>query len=344
MFYYAGFYLLTSLLFVLSQIQRSKAILYLVLLIAFFFSAFRYDAGYDFFNYLQLIKYETGASFERLEPLNKIIINYSRSLDFPHLYYIVTSFIYVLFMALGFREFKSISVITISSMLFFIGAYLTSFDIIRQMVAVSLVFYSLSLLINKKIIIGLLFFTLAVGFHKSSLLLIGIYIYFILINSKKYPIIFYLIAIIVAYFSTGLLVLIGDYTGLYQGYFTKGGNDTGILIYIMLLIYTASLLFFASICKTITTKFWLFFNLFFLGILIYTALLQYGYFATRISYFLFPFGFLAWDELIKSTSKNKIFLSIYNYAFSSVVFISMLIISSGSERAPLLNYTFYFMS
>ena len=150
MAYYVFFYIFSGFLFFLNKLLKSNLYLYFLLFFAFLFSALRYDAGYDFFNYLDLIQNEENAGFQRLEFINKLIITYSRKFEFSQLYYIVTSFFYILFMALGFKQAKNFNVITISSMLFFIGSYLTAFDIIRQMVSVAIIFYATLLYINKK--------------------------------------------------------------------------------------------------------------------------------------------------------------------------------------------------
>lgn len=344
MFYYVGFYMLTSTLFIFNNVLKNKVFIWSVVLVAFLFSAFRYDAGYDFFSYLKLIEYERGPSFQRLEIFNKIIMDFSRNLDYPQLYFIFTSFIYILFMALGFRRAQNFNAITVSSMLFFIGAYLTSFDIVRQMVAVSIVFYAMTLLMTRSMLFGFLLILLAAGFHKSAFLFLGLPIYYMVVGSKKFNIIMYFIAILIALVSTQLLIIISQKTNLYTNYFVTGGNETGGKIYLMLLVYTFSLLFFSEVCKTSSKKFWQYFNLFFLGVLIYTALLDYGYFATRIAYFLFPFGFLAWSELIKSSSTNKLIMSMYVYLFSSLIFFLTLYVSASSDIVPLLNYRFYFFN
>src|SRR5690554_2355035 len=101
MIYYSIFYILINGLFGLSKVIKSNFFIFLSIFIAFLFSALRYNAGYDFFNYYHLVAFEEGASFERLEIFNRYLILMSRWMDFPQFYFIATSGIYVFFMTKG---------------------------------------------------------------------------------------------------------------------------------------------------------------------------------------------------------------------------------------------------
>lgn len=320
MFYYLSFYVISITFNYLSGLKRNSNWLYWSVFFAFIFSALRYDAGYDFFSYLDLINGVGASSYERLEYLNRVIIEIARYFDEPQIYFALTSFLYLLFMMLGFKRLGEFTGVTLILTLFFIGGFLTSFDIIRQMVAVSLVFYAISLYLTKSKIVGFLFVIPAFLFHQSALIFFGIILFILLFSGRQMSIFFYVFALIAAYFSTKIFVELSYVFGLYSSYFEKGGNDTGGGIYILLLFFIFSLYLISKLKKIQSINFWLYFNLFFLGLLIYTALLPYGYFATRISYYLFPWGFVAYSLLINISLKNKNLIKFFVYFISSIVF------------------------
>lgn len=342
MIYYISFYFISIILLLLNEIYKSKIFIYILLIISFVFSALRYDAGYDYFSYLNLITYGKNFSFENIEFLNKYLIEISRYLSYPQAYYIITSFIYILFMSLGFYNLNKLDSITIVMFIFFIGSYLTSFDIIRQMVAVSIIFYATTNLIRKKYIISIFFSFVAYGFHRSSIAFIPIILFFYFFSQKKYGLLTYFSFFIISILSSNFIIEILEITGFYYSYISSGGNDTGEKTYLML-CFIVFALFVLSKTKEQTKFFWISFNLFFLGFLAYTIFLPFGYFATRISYFLFPWGFVAWSELISNSKNNKIPLKIFIYIFSTSIFFLTLYISSFATENPYLNYSFYFL-
>lgn len=343
MVYYLSFFVLVNIHFVMSSVTKSKWFLFFIVFIAFLFSALRYDAGYDYFNYMGLIIDGNTVDFQRLELLNQYIILLARYFKSPQLYFSVTSFLYLLFMVLGLRNYKSFSITSLTILFLFIGFYLTSFDIIRQMVACAIVFYASSLIFKKKYIYSIIFFIVAYFFHKSAL--VSLLILILLKTAKKeFHVALYLSIFALAFFSTKILILLSEYFKLYAGYFASGGNDTGGKIYFLILFFLIAAYLFAKIIKTKNTTFWMSFNIFFVGILLYTALLPFGYFATRITYYFFPWIAIAFTKLYESSSKNKKAIYSFVYLISTFSYLVMLYVSSSNPRNPLLNYQFFFLN
>ncbi|WP_131798752.1 EpsG family protein, partial [Aliarcobacter thereius] len=220
MIYYISFFVFINLYLILSNIYKSRIFLYPVLFFAFVFSALRYDAGYDYFSYLNIIITEEG--LQRLEYFNRLIIELSNYLNFPQLYFIITSFLFILFMTLGFKQFKQFNYVTVYLMLFFIGSYITSFDIVRQMVSVSILFYAISLFINKGYFSSIIFFLIAVNFHKASLIFIPIVLFLIIINSKEFKTWLYIVLVFMSIYLIDIFIVLSEITGLYTHYFITG--------------------------------------------------------------------------------------------------------------------------
>jgi len=342
MIYYLGFAAFSIVSLVLTEVFRTKIFLYVLLIFAFLFSALRYDAGYDFFSYMNLISEAEGASFDRLEFINKFLIGVARYVNVPQLYFVVTSFIYLVFMILGFRHVKSVNSVTVAMLLFFIGSYLTSFDIIRQMSAVAIVFYATTRLLTKDYFVSFLLAFAAFGLHRSAVIFIFIFMFYVLVRDRRFGLCSYIFFFALSIFSFKFAVQILQAAGLYTSYIESGGNDSGGKIYLMLGFMVFALLLLAK-TKDQTRLFWVGFNLFFLGFLIYTVFLPFGYFVTRVSYFLFPWGFVAWSELIYGSTKNRMLLICFIWIFSLVIFFLTLYVSFQSARNPYLNYRFFFM-
>lgn len=343
MAYYLFFYMFTTILLLMESVSKNKILLILVLISAFFFSALRFDAGYDYFSYLNLIVFETGVSFDRLEFLNKPIILISRKFQIPQIYFIITSFIYIYAMALGLKESKSFTGISLLLLLFFVGSYLSSFDIVRQMVAASIIFYATSLVINKKYIASGFLFLIAMGFHKSSIIYL-IILTFVFFFKKERSFIFYTIFLASSLLLLNPIISILASRNFYYSYIESGGNESGNNIYILIVFYFFTLLILAKLINIKLELFWKALNLFFLGVILYTVFLPYGYFVTRISYYLIPWSFVAWSLLYETTIKNKRFIYIIIFLISSFSYFIALYISSFNPRDPLLNYSLFFLS
>lgn len=342
MIYYTLFYLVLNALIAFDKIVKGKAGLYALLVVSFLFSALRYDAGYDYFNYLGLILYETGFAIERVEYFNRLIISISRELNFPQFFFIVSSLLYVLFMAKGLMENKALNALSVSIFLLYVGCYLASFDIIRQMVAAAIIFYGATVFFKKKYMLGCACYLFGMGFHKSSIIFFFIIAVAFLFR-KKQNLLCYVLILIASSLSTQLLVNMLERFGFYYHYIEAGGSETGGKIYLLVLLSLLMLYFLARVVRVESEAFWRAFNLFFVGVALYTALIPFGYFVTRITYYFFPWFAVAFGLLYQESAVNKRVVFVSGYTLSSMTFFAMLYVSMGDPRNPLLNYSFYFM-
>lgn len=342
MIYYSVFYAFIMYLVFFSESYRNRRVLYIAAAAAFVFSALRYDAGYDYFSYVHLILYETGASLERLEYLSKALMLISRKAEMPQLFFAVTSFIYVFFTVSALRKNDEFTSVSLMVLLFFIGCYLTSFDIVRQMVAVSIIFYAVTIFLSGRIYLSLVCFMLAFGFHKSALIYFPI-LFFFYFNQRERAAAVYIAIVLASAVLTGPAVSILKYFDLYYGYIEAGGSEGGYKIYLLVLFFWMSLLLFAKAIKVDDRLFWMSFNLFFFGIVLYTILLPYGYVITRLTYYLFPWAAVAWSRLFFHASRTRNSVFIFVFLISSFTYFAILHFSSLNPKNPMLNYGFYFL-
>lgn len=342
MIYFFGFYIVILINFILSKFVQKRFFLYLAVITAFLFSALRFDAGYDYFNYLDLIMYADGFSYERLEVFNQYLITIARQINHPQIYFIVTSFLYVLFMVLGLKANNSFGVLSLSFVFFCIGFYLTSFDIIRQMVAVAIGFYGASLIFNNRLFLGVLFFALAYGFHRSAMVLLAIAVVGLLF-SRKFNLFVYIIVFILGTLSSFLLIELVKSVGFYSSYIERGGNNTGFGVFLFLISLLICMFIWAKITCEESPDFWRAFNIFFVGVVVYAALLPFGYFVTRITYYNLPWLAVAFSLLYKNSRYYKSMIAANIFIVVSFSYFFSLYVTLDNPRIPLANYSFYFL-
>lgn len=134
--------------------------------IIFFVSAFRYDVGWDYNMYYWY--YKDYIPLNNIDLLFKEIIYLARKINYPQMVYMMYSFITILnvWLVLKNKKYNTLGLFTFVCIPFF---YLASFSIIRQLAAVTLVYYLFSKCLSSKIkfLIGI---TLAYMLHFTSLI------------------------------------------------------------------------------------------------------------------------------------------------------------------------------
>ena len=94
MIYYIVFHLYALSVGLLFNFYRRKSFLFALLFMSIIFSGFRYDAGNDFFSYLDML---IGVkNYDQLEFLAVKLIDLSYLVGTPTFFYLVTSLIYIL--------------------------------------------------------------------------------------------------------------------------------------------------------------------------------------------------------------------------------------------------------
>lgn len=137
--------------------------------LVFLISALRYDVGWDYLNYLEIIK-NSGNGLMVFEFLEHKVCEFSNDIGFPQFFFIINSLATCLFFYKGIvlmSKNKMLSSYVFLCMPFY---FLTSLSIIRFALALSIVFYALArLLHNKKILQFVFFIFFAVNIHNGAL-------------------------------------------------------------------------------------------------------------------------------------------------------------------------------
>lgn len=143
----------------------------------FFVSGFRYGVGTDYFytyfpRFYQIMGGSNGYTEFLFTGLNKFILLFT---DEAQWLFIITSFIFVLFMMLSIKKMTHHWYIG-GILLLLSNVYLISLSNIRQYLAISIGIYALSFACDRKYIQLIVFGTLSVLFHYTAVCMIPIYI------------------------------------------------------------------------------------------------------------------------------------------------------------------------
>lgn len=171
------FYLIFLLGLLLLPRNNKKVGILLFLFLVGGFSAVRYNVGYDYVNYLDIIfGHNTYAiAYDRLEPLGKFFIDASRYLGYPQLFFILSSIIIIAGVAFWiYKESEDYKL----SILIFMGLpmfFWASLSIVRQFMAISFGLFFLRAVISGKYKQSYMWFSFAILSHVSALVLILAY-------------------------------------------------------------------------------------------------------------------------------------------------------------------------
>ncbi|MEC2159783.1 EpsG family protein [Virgibacillus halodenitrificans] len=178
-------------------------------------SGLRFDVGTDFFSYYNYI--------DRISTVNIVNNEYGLwllglfidSINAPNqLFIIVTSFLVVLLIFLPIKKESSYPEISIL-LLFGLGFYFTSLNIVRQYLAIALIFYATIYYIKDRKKLFVLFVFIATLFHTTAVIAFSFLFLYKMRNSRLSSKLLILLGfILISFFYDKLLgvLLIGDYS------------------------------------------------------------------------------------------------------------------------------------
>ena len=135
----------------------------------FLLGAFRFEVGFDYMSYADIISNGTEFSVNRLEPAQKYLVLISRHF-FPQLFFIVNSFISVYFTKWALQRLSNDVALSSITFITFPLLFLNSLNIIRFWSALAIVFYASTFLYEKKYIISLILFLISLTFHNGAII------------------------------------------------------------------------------------------------------------------------------------------------------------------------------
>lgn len=270
---------------------NKRIIINLISLSIFLLLALRENVGYDYVNYSELYK----AGFLPVEPLSKLLTNFSFIFDDYHFYFFIFSLITIYII-------RRVAIIN-DSVIFLVvyiclpGFYIESFSLVRQTLAQSLVIYGYCLYRSDKNYYKIPLI-LACLTHFSAILFVTCFFLLTIFKRKKI-----VIVIILATSSILLSVFISYFTVYFPRLsYYQGDNEYGFDQFIFYLVLF--LVIFSNLFKNNKTEFYLIF----LGLcFMFSGISIDGVFIRMTYYFLIPFLFYKWNYIFNSKEINSLF-------------------------------------
>ncbi|WP_373425853.1 EpsG family protein [Paenibacillus endoradicis] len=322
--------------------------LLLTFLPLFIVAGFRFEVGVDYKNYVATyIKINNSlrdVSIFELRSMLDMEIGYlllNRLVDFlfGNLQYVfvISSFITLILVLVTIYRYSSN--VYLSVLFFTLGAYISSFNIQRQYIAIAIIFFSIKYVIERKLIRYIFSVLIASMFHTSAVLLLPLY--FILnkkINAKKI-----IIGIILVCLST---VLMPNILSIVQKYFysqysleSYGMNDGTINNVIIAAFYMILAMYLQKKSSDISIKNIVLINWSFINLLL-AILSTEVWLITRIMSYSLIFQILLLPEFVKSV-ENKYVKSIISFLLI-LLSIYLFVTTITNEQNLLTPFQFNF--
>lgn len=311
-------------------------------IILFLFIGLRYDVGWDFGTYYAMAKFPDDYTYiyERLEFFNKLIYKltwYSGIVELPFIFY---SLLLILFLYLSIKENENKEAAWIMFICFPLFMF-NYFSLMRQGVAIMIVFYGFVKFMNKnKSYKFLCFCLIATLFHGSalfSLIMIPIKKIESTINNKVIKLLLFGSSFFLGDFIVKIL-LTTSFPYLY--YFRNKIGTGGSLIYYLIVLIVAYNILVASKVNNKDSKYISINNIVFIGGIIFISIGKFGDAGQRMSqYFLIMILFVI-DEYI-SLFKQKRFM--YSLFYLLGLFLIVILLNLDRKNPIRSQYTPYKM-
>lgn len=311
-----------------SRPSLKKSILFIFLYISL--HVFRYGIGYDYFEYEKIFTSVdfNSHSFIRLEPLNQWLIKIFRSLNLETLLHPIYSIgiTFFCYKAYSNQENKLPILFSFIALPTF---YLLSMSIIRQFMALSILFYLISRRKDLNIYWIILGVLVSLLFHKGSI--IGIIVLLLYCRELKFSslVSFFLVSILVLKFIETLATYLG--VGYIMNSFKvyQGGD---LILYLYLSLSAILIAFRKKLDREITKHL----IIVLIGLILYFLLKDYGQVGQRV-FLYFSFGLpIILVRLFQILFGNRYKLGMA--AFMILIFLFTLNVSKKNIRKPFVPY------
>lgn len=296
----------------------------------FLISAFRFDVGYDYFAYYEMITDISDDSVERFEPLSYLFILIARYFDAPYLLFILFA-VPTYLPVFGFCKRTGHPQLAFWIFVFFF--WLSSFGVIRQAAAMGIILIAFQALFERKFKRYLLLCILASLFHMTALVMLPIYFVYHYCSWKTT-----LLIMIISLVSLKAIFAVFIENGLYVNYLL--GNveyEGGTLIrffYIGLYMFMLCLSYANKTLHYLKEKFVVLLPSFFFPFILGGAI------GGRLSLYFYLF-FIYLIPIVLSHSGKKIRIAVMSIL--CLYFFMLLYVSAqNSTRSPYVPYQHIF--
>jgi len=317
----------------------------IAILLTIFISGFRYNTGYDFLNY---VRFYNEPLHLNIEPLFAVSIAFFKIFsDDPQLMFFAYSSATILILLLAVKRFTKY---TKTSFLFFLlipGLFLNSFSIIRQSLAMVILFYGVSFLLldngkRRFVIIA----SVAAMFHYSAIFPALLFFFGEAILKKEYTFktfIFLALLSLVLYYFDLARFLLGFAIGRYSLYSDNYQPISLIKILILNLFMFFLVLHKRRFAAILSDIFLL--NSVFIGVLITNIFASFTP-LTRFSYFFLIAQIILVPKLIYAIKENSLklfFLAVFMCYYSFMIGNALMVDLNFGSYPKMTPYENYFI-
>lgn len=351
--YYSIVFLFSILMAYLGNKTNKKIYLFLLIVTLSLFLGFRSpNTGTDTNNYKIIFEQVTlnNYSYYGYDPGFSILIVIIKFIfKEPQWMFIIFAFLTNLFFILRCWELRQNYNFVLCITIFFTGVYFYSFNIMRQALAIAIIFWATKFLVNKKYILFSIIVAFTCTIHTSALIAFSILFIFMLKDCKSiklwkvllYTFVFIVIILIVITINRSFLDLISQYL---QRDNKTSGYSTYFTLVIALLLY-AYQVFFSKIRTTVSIEdnyelkkihaYKTYSLLYIIGLLINIILSNFSN-ASRAAFYLSCFSVLFYSYKYDE-KKIKIFKEVFIILSTMKAFYDYL----ASSNMGLMPYEFF---
>ena len=329
MFFYIVIFLAVSLLGVSKFKYKNFSMIFLL----FTVSAVRFDVGFDFLSYYtSIVQFKLGdMTYIRFGLLHGGLIELSNYINFPQLYFIITSAVMYLFFHLAIKNHSEnyfYSILIFISIPFF---FLMSVNFIKQFTAMAVVLYSTKYIFSRSFLKFFCFILLATMLHTTAFACLFLYFLY----RKKIPSVILIAFFISSFFSFSLAQKLVDTIFPFYSHYLLVKVEGGKMFQLLLIVIFSLFILIRKLFPDKETHFY--FYAFTLGACIYNTFQPIGFSATRISYYLLVYLVLLVPSLGVRIRKPQFSLVILSLTFPLFV-ISLYVNSKVGTRSPSIPY------
>lgn len=299
----------------------------LIFSILFLVSAMRYYVGwdYDWYHWVCGTGNKLDYQYLRLELIPKLMIQLSWFTQSTQLFFIISSFLITFLFYISIKENSNDYLLSFFIFFTYPFFYLDSFSIIRQWMAIIIIFYFSKYLIDKKFITFILGVIIASLFHSSAIIVL-LFIPLIYLN-LDYRFSFFVVVFVFLfrYKLADIIISKLPYGMMYSNYITNNiGNGGNLILYINIIICLLILVFKNHLINlNVKNKFYI--NTILGGTIIAILFTHLGQFGYRVSiYFLIYIVYLIPDLINLFKQRDRILLKTIAIILFSLLFISYL--------------------
>ena len=309
----------------------------------FIFSALRFDVGYDYSMYYELISSNVkffNAQINRIEFFSRQLILFSNYIGFYQFFFIITSLIILTFF---YKAIKENSLDRWLSTLIFVCFplfFFMSLSVVRQFMVVAILFYAFKYIKQRKFWSYFCVIILCAFLHKSSFFALPIYFLYGNFINKKIIVLIY----VFGFFSSGILAfLIRVFSERYSIYLGEIAGEGGSLILVFFQIIGFLLLPIVYNFRDKDDKDFNFYLLtFYIGLFIWASLSKFGHAGIRGGLYYMSFTILLLPHLKIKIKEYKIIRESIAIICFLFFFINIYIGSRHKIKDANLPYQTYF--